>query len=246
MRGCCGGRDESRPRSVRRHRLEADAETIRTRVDGCTRALCASTNAPSPGALGCNGRRCGCRPLACGWRERAVYDDHPPPYSRGGLPCLVTRKGRDATTDTGLCDDDPRSARGVEQHDAFVSGHPAEGLSSAQGSSGNYSASLPSGGKYFLGIVHGFGYEAQDQRVSASARVAAVSTVPFAVAFTSVLVASGLAAVGFRLRARFEKLQGPSHRPAVSCTSNPRSRRADDLRKGSRTAQPKPPSTGHR
>ena len=91
------------------------------------------------------------------------------------------------------------------QHDAFVSGHPAEGLSSAQGSSGNYSASLPSGGKYFLGIVHGFGYEAQDQRVSASARVAAVSTVPFAVAFTSVLVASSLAAVGFRLRARFRE-----------------------------------------
>jgi len=94
------------------------------------------------------------------------------------------------------------------QHTAFISTGVLNYLATDSGASGTFVASLPSGGRYFVEVGHGTGFENQAETGEVTASVNAWSSGPVEVGIGAFVVAAVLILIGLWLRARPEKVRG--------------------------------------
>lgn len=90
-------------------------------------------------------------------------------------------------------------------HAAFLAGQPFTALDTASGPSGSFSATLPSGGAYFVEFAHGAGYESVAESGTGTATVDAVSTTPLVYAIILVAVGACVLAAGLWWRSKAPK-----------------------------------------
>ncbi len=101
------------------------------------------------------------------------------------------------------------------QHTAFTSGGGLSYLAADTGSSGTFSASLPSGGTYFVESCHASGYESTDQTGSHTITVDAIGAGSFYGGVGALVVGAVLLGIGLWLRTRPARPVPPPY-PAYS------------------------------
>jgi hypothetical protein len=100
------------------------------------------------------------------------------------------------------------------QHTAFISGGTLSYLSASSGSNGTFSATLPSGGTYFVETGHGSGYETTAQTGTEEVTIDALPTTPFVASLVAIGLGGVLLGIGLWWRTK-------PVRPAVPWSTPP-------------------------
>lgn len=88
------------------------------------------------------------------------------------------------------------------QHTAFISGGTLSYLSASSGSNGTFSATLPSGGTYFVETGHGSGYETTVQTGTEEVTIDALPTTPFVASMAVIGLGAVLLGIGLWWRTK--------------------------------------------
>ncbi len=92
------------------------------------------------------------------------------------------------------------------QHEAFLSGRNGGSLAFSEGPSGNFTAVLPSAGRYSLVIAHAADYTNVEEQGLVAIRISAIHTWPFIEGFGGVLAGGTLGAIAYGLRTRYRRI----------------------------------------
>jgi|GEM_PF-3597636 len=99
------------------------------------------------------------------------------------------------------------------QYDGFSLTGDGPSLFTTSGSSGTFSANLPSGGKHFLVFTHGGGWEGVIQDVRTTLRVSGIEPTFFVGGIVLVLVGVALSALGLRKKRQAAAARPPEFPP---------------------------------